>query len=128
MNNVHVYQELIGHTFTKIEIKPEGDEILFHLSNGDCWQMWHRQDCCEHVRVEDICGDLDSIIGCPIFVAEEVSQRVEPKEEESWKSVESGTWTFYKFGCVKGTVTIRWLGESNGPYSESVNFELYDND
>jgi len=81
--------------------------------------MFHSQDCCESVTIDDICGDVQDLVGTEILVAEEVmSDDFGPKERYD----ESYTWTFYKFRTIKGSVDIRWYGTSNGYYSESVSF------
>jgi hypothetical protein len=110
--------DLLGCTLVNVEYNGY-DEIVFTLDNGVKYKMLHYQDCCEHVAVEDITGDLKDLIGSPILKAEEVISNDEPKPE----TYESYTWTFYHFATVKGYVTIRWYGESNGYYSESVDFE-----
>lgn len=113
--------DLIG----KILIKAERigtdveDQIEFITSDGLRYLMYHSQDCCENVRIEDIEGNLQDLVGAPIVQAEEVTNREDPPKEDY---VESYTWTYYKLATVKGYVTIRWFGESNGYYSEEVDF------
>jgi len=101
-------------------IHNNGDEMIFEMEDGAEYRMYHEQDCCESVSIEDIVGDLDDLIGSPILEAEEVTNASD--EGKGDYIPESFTWTFYKLGTIKGSVTIRWYGESNGYYSESVTF------
>lgn len=133
--------ELVGKVLTKIE--NENDEIIFHCESGEIYKLWHESDCCESVTIDDINGDLEDLVGSPITLADEVSNK---EFEDAWASKftvsdgfgsvkkdsegnyepDSHTWTFYKFATVKGYVDIRWFGESNGYYSESVSFSKAD--
>lgn len=96
------------------------DEVNFVTVNGRHYRLYHEQDCCESVYVEDISGDLSDLIGSPLLMAEEVSNAEDPGPLSN--SEESYTWTFYKFATAKGYVTIRFYGSSNGYYSERVSF------
>lgn len=117
-------ESLKGKTLTEVRRYDggDGDVLEFHAQTGEVYRMWHYQDCCESVDIEDIVGDLDDLIGSPILEAEEAENSTEPPPEG--KGDDSNLWTFYKLGTVKGHVTIRWFGSSNGYYSESVSFAL----
>ena len=106
------------------DIKIRGTESILFIDEDDIgYEMFHDYDCCENVYIEDICGDINNLIGSEIIMAEEVTNRdLSPLN----KYDESYTWTFYKFATVKGYVTIRWYGESNGYYSEEVDFAIKD--
>jgi len=114
-----------GLTLKSVHVSNDSDQIVFITTDGQAFLLHHEPDCCECVEIEDICGDLDDLIGSPLINAEEVSNYHEAftllvphtrTEEED----ESYTWTYYKFDTAKGGVTIRWYGTSNGYYSESV--------
>ncbi|AIF72000.1 hypothetical protein LD11_gp124 [Bacillus phage Riley] len=114
-NDDFEFEGLVGKTFTRID-KKGSDELVFYDTDGEIYVMYHEQDCCESVYIEDIDGDLEDLLHSPILMAEEVRQA---GKDSDWGT---STWTFYKIATIKGTVTLRWLGESNGYYSESVDF------
>ena len=114
---------LLGKTLTNIQGSKGSDEIIFTTSDREIYKLFHEQDWCEHVSVEDICGNLEDLVDSPILLAEEVSNCETPIDTEiNTEHYESYTWTFYKLATIKGYVTIRWYGESNGYYCESVEF------
>ena len=112
-------EALIGKILASIEISEDKRRIVWSCSDGSKYLMYHDQDCCESVTLEDVCGDLNNLLGTPILVAAESTNHNNPRDIED----ESHTWTFYKFATIKGYVDLRWYGESNGFYSESVDFQ-----
>jgi hypothetical protein len=116
---------LNGKTIIKIDLgydypdsmggPQDHDRIEIECSDGSRFLWHHVSDCCEVVRLAEIVGDLDDLIGHQIISVEEVTESGENGDG-------TYTWTFYKIQSTRGHVTFRWLGESNGYYSESVDF------
>ena len=122
------FSDLKGKTLIKIDGLVKGsDFVTFYTKEGNIYEMYHDQDCFEKVEVEDICGDIQDLLDSPILLAEESTSRENPKGTEMEWQDDSFTWTFYKLSTFKGDVTIRWYGESNGYYSERVDFIEVDN-
>lgn len=120
MSNVK-FADLEGRLIDRIVgLHTESGEVLFYMHDGALYKMYHRSDCCEHVSIAEIVGELNPgpWEQCWIVRAEE-STREATGEECS----EAGLWTFYRMDTTQGCIVIRWLGQSNGYYSMSVDFE-----
>ncbi len=116
MDKYKEFDLLKGRILTAIIGKEDDTVVTFVCDNGQRFKLYHEQDCCEYVWLAEVIGDMQDLIGTPLLVAEEVSG-------ESITTMDTGeTWTFYKLATIKGAVDLRWCGQSNGYYSEAVNF------
>jgi|SRR5690554_1488016 len=115
----HELSSLVGETIKSVsglEVRDDldNDEVIFVTESGKALKLYHDQDCCEHVRMIDIELDADDFSGAVVLSAEEV---VGETMDDDYGT---RTYTFYKIETTKGGIWMRWLGESNGYYSESV--------
>ena len=115
--SISTFRSMIGAVITSITGSVGSEKMIFHSKDGRKFVFEHWQSCCENVSIDDICGDISDLLNSPLLEAEEVSNVDGPKVE-----YESYTWTFYRFSTARGSVTVKWLGTSNGYYSESVSF------
>ena len=117
-------EEMIGVTMISFTYgEPGEDELWFEDRLGNVYKFYHDQGCCESGTIGDVCGDLMDLLGSPILQAEEVSSEDVPQSSTD-EYGDTYTWTFYKFSTIRGSVTVKWCGSSNGRYSESVDFRI----
>jgi hypothetical protein len=123
MKKLCKFSELVGKTLSKVDVIEDNDFASFETIDGVVYEMFHLQDCCESVSIEDVCGDVTDLLYTPILKA---TEETNPDEAFSLLvpsyAAESHTWTFYRISTIAGTVVIRWFGSSNGYYSEGVDF------
>ena len=115
--SVETITELQGKELTSV-VRNGDESIHFTTSDNKLVKMYHSQDCCESVEIEDVCGDLTDLVGSPILKAEERTK----EGSTGWGDF---TYTYYEIATIKGSVTIRWYGTSNGYYSTSVDIREY---
>ncbi len=119
MEHTEPVKELIGETLTHIDVDEVGDEVRMETSSGKVITLYHCQSCCENIRIEDTQGNWHDLIGKVIVEANKREGDFgEPYDAESWMRTE------FTFKVDDATVISRWIGESNGYYSESVDIKV----
>lgn len=114
---------LIGETLKHVNQALIDDEVIdFETESGRHFRMYHDQDCCESVRIQNIKGNILDLIGSKILSVDESISSDWPSDVEPQEYNESCTWTTFTIVTGATTVVIRWCGTSNGYYSESVSF------
>jgi hypothetical protein len=117
---------LKGKTIVEFyDLEKGSEDVTIKCSDGTKYVMYYSHDCCATCDIEDIIGDPNDLLNSELLLAEEVISHENPKDQEY--PDDSFTWTFYKLSTIKGSVTLRWYGSSNGYYSESVTFKQLEN-
>lgn len=126
MDNAHLNQ-MVGKTIFRVTGLVVGsDEVVFEFTDGSRIRFFHFQDCCESVLLEelDMSCELSDLPGEVIlFAYEQDSSGYKNHPDSILYGGESETWTFYRIGTANCIIVMRWLGTSNGYYSEAVNTE-----
>ena len=111
--------ELEGEVISTVEGAEGGQETIITTESGKAIKIYHEQDCCEHVSIED--SEVDDIVGGYCHFAGFVDGEAPVvTTNDDYYYEESQTWSFLKIETSKGSIWQRWLGESNGYYSERV--------
>lgn len=98
-------------------LKKNSEETLIVFESGCALYMTHTQECCEMVRLVESSGlDAMELLGS-VFAGVEISSSSRRDD-----SGEGRTDTWISLLTSKGSTQLRWLGESNGYYSESIDF------
>ena len=106
-------KDLEGRVISFVEGLEVESEMVIIKVEGYAFVFYHDQCCCESVYLADyeLGGNLE---GSMILKVEEVSH------DQELRCCDSQTWTFYKIHTTHGSLWMRWMGESNGNYSEKV--------
>ena len=108
------FSDLVGKTITSID-GLSSDHVVIKTECGKTYQMYHEQDCCEHVSLKLVYGNVSDVIGEPVRYANSDTS-------DCAGEYESGTRTTFTIHTRDGSLILVWEGYSNGYYGEGVSF------
>ncbi len=106
-------------TIKSISGTEEGStKLVIIFTDGSELRQFHEQDGYEYVAITQFDGNCQKHIGAEVYcIEEEINTNPEGYDD-------SATETFYTLVTTKGYLDWRWVGESNGYYSESVEMQF----
>lgn len=125
-----ILENNVGRVPVDIVGAEEDSEEVFFVFNdgGPVVKIYHRYEHGESVSINEVIGDPEDLIGHPLVVSDESDEEPTEKEKAHSDQLDSSTWTFYRFANHGGSLCLRWLGSSNGYYSEAVYIETLSNE
>jgi len=114
--------ELKGQIVKKITGLEKNSPEVHIVTNQTTYKLYHHQDCCESVLVENVIGDEKDILNEEIIFAEEDAGANDPDWYDEHYN-DSHTWTKYVLKTKNASLKFWFLGESNGYYNENVSIE-----
>ena len=61
MDKLNTFEDLLGKVLLNVENRND-EELVFTLDTGEKYKLYHSQDCCESVLIDDIVGDLGDLV------------------------------------------------------------------
>lgn len=116
-------KQLKGETIKSIlGLEKHSPEVHIYTESGKIFNLYHAQDCCETVELYDFDIEPNELDGA--LVTDAYLETNQDDSSELERGFDCFTWSFYRIVTNKGTLCMRWLGESNGYYSESVDLTI----
>lgn len=120
MSNAN-WHDLKGQLITRVVASVTDDEVTVYTTTINL-RAYHESECRESMRLIRTEGNLDDLVGATIRNAEDDSGAQDPEwYKETYD--DSHTWTKLTLNTTKGDVHFWFLGESNGYYGETLDFQ-----
>ncbi len=107
--------EFPSEVVESIDIDRKENKIMITTISGRRFMFCHNQDCCESVTIVDVDGYKQEDLKGDLL-------QIDYETFEPMDYCDHTTLTNIRFVCNHRTMIVRWVGTSNGFYSETVSF------
>ena len=125
-NTINEFKKMVGEIISEITLKTDDnnyEQLIFKTESGKIFKMFHENDCCEIVYLEDVIGGrLTDLLGETVVDVDIKTNSVKNNKNTEEYEYYFYEYYFYEIKTNVNTITLRWYGESDY-YSAYVDFE-----